>query len=72
MRQGEITDPDETDEDLLELEAFGDHYAPAGDLWREVCDQIVRHHPAFWREQGSELVRAIFEEYEKGVDTNDN
>lgn len=72
MLQGQISDPDEIDDILLELAVFQDCYAPAGDLWREVCNQIVRHHPAFWRDQGSGLVWAIFKEYKEGVDTNDN
>lgn len=72
VRQGEITDPDEIDDILLELSVFADHHPQAKALWREVCNQIVRHHPAFWRDQGSGLVRAIFEEYKEGADTNDN
>ena len=70
--QGEITDPDEIDDILLELSVFRDCHVPAEALWQEVCNQIVWQHPAFWRDQGSGLVRAIFEEYKEGVDTNDN
>ena len=70
--QGEITDLDEIDDILLELSVFSDHHPQAKALWREVCNQIVRHHPAFWQDQGSGLVQAIFEEYKEGVDTNDN
>lgn len=70
--QGEITDPDEIDDILLELSVFRDCHAPAEALWQEVCQQIVQHHPIFWQFDGSGLVRAIFEEYKEGVDTNDN
>ena len=70
--QGEITDPDEIDDILLEISVFADHHPQAKALWREVCNQIAQHHPAFWRDQGSGLVQAIFEEYKEGVDTNDN
>lgn len=72
IRKGEVTDPDEIDDILLELSMFADHYPQAKALWQEVCDRIVWHHPAFWRDGGSGLVRAIYEEYEKGVNTNDN
>ena len=72
IRKGEITDPDEIDDILLELSVFAGHHPQAKALWREVCNQIVQHHPAFWRDQGSGLVQAIFEEYKEGVDTNDN
>ena len=66
--QGEITDPDEIDDVLLELSVFADLHPKAKALWQEVCQEIVQHHSAFWRDQGSGLVRAIYEEYEKGVD----
>ena len=72
IRKGEVTDPDEIDDILLELSAFADHYPQAKALWQEVCDRIVWHHPAFWRDGGSGLVRAIYEEFDKGVNTNDN
>ena len=72
IRKGEVTDPDEIDDILLELSVFADHYPQAKALWQEVYNQIVRHHPAFWRDGGSGLVRAIYEEYEKGVNMNDN
>lgn len=72
IRKGEVTDPDEIDDILLELSMFADHYPQAKALWQKVCQQIVQHHPAFWRDQGSGLVQAIFEEYKEGVDTNDN
>ena len=47
MLQGQITDPDEIHEIFLELAVFGDHYAPARDLFREVSLKIIHRQPPF-------------------------
>ena len=56
----EITHPDEIDEILLEIYAFGHHYSPALDLYKEMRRHIRQKHPAFWRGE-SPIIRAIFE-----------
>lgn len=47
MLQGQITDPDEIHDVLLELAVFSDHYAPARDLFREVSSKIIHQQPPF-------------------------
>ena len=45
--QEKVSDLDEVDEILLELAVFGDHYAPARDLFREVSLKIIHRQPPF-------------------------
>lgn len=56
----QITDTDEIDEILLEIYAFGDHYSPALNLFKEMCKHIRQKNPVFWRME-SAIVRVIFE-----------
>ena len=63
----QITD---TDEILLEIYAFGNHYSPALDLFKEMCTHIRQENPVFWREE-SAIVRAIFEDND-GLDRVEN
>ena len=58
--EGQISDTDEIDEILLEIYAFGNHYSPALDLYKEMCKHIRQKNPVFWRLE-SAIVRAIFE-----------
>lgn len=61
IQRGQITDPDEIQDILLELSVFGDHYGPAWELFQEIRKRIQQKDPAFWQGQGA-LVRAIFED----------
>ena len=47
MLQGQIADPDQTYDILLELAVFGEHYAPARDVFREVSLKIIHRQSPF-------------------------